>query len=106
MPAQATGPWVLGIGPEDSAAADLLRATGAGDMVSWAADPTEIIRQAAAASSVGLADGECRYLAPLFPGARTCPFPAAEEKAAAATTDYSRRALTAKLSELLASVSK
>ena len=105
-PARAAGPWVLGIGPEDSAAADLLRATGAGDMVSWTADPTEIIRQAAAASCAGLADGECRYLAPLFPGARTCPFPAAEEEAAAATTDYSRRALTAKLSELLASVSK
>ena len=106
MPSRAAGPWVLGIGPSDSAAAELLRSCGAGDMVSWTADPTEIIRQAAAASCAGLADGECRYLAPLFPGARTCPFPAAEEEAAAATTDYSRRALTAKLSELLASVSK
>ena len=98
----AAGPVVLGIGPADSAAAELLRSCGAGDMVDWAADPTEIIRQAAAASRVGLADGECRYRAPFSFGDRTCPFPAAEEEAAA----YSRKAISKKMADLLETLCK
>lgn len=39
----------------------------------------------AAAAGASLSVGECRYPAPLFSGAGTCPFPAAEDLAAAAS---------------------
>lgn len=85
-PAPATAsPVILGIGPTDSAAAELLRATGTGEMFDWDADPSGFIRDAA-------------------------PSPAADGKAAtsgckAAASDYSRRALTEKLVTLLSALS-
>lgn len=83
----AAGPFVLGIGPTDSAAAELLSATGTGIMVDWNADPSSFIRDAASRLDVA---------------AR--PFPAADGNES--VSNYSRRALTAKLADLLATISK
>lgn len=102
-PTQAAAPRILGIGPEDSAAANLLISTNSGLMLDWTADPTPFLRKAAgmaaddsaAVSGEGLADGEYRY--------RT-PFPAAEGETAA--SQFSRQALTRKLVELLSTIQK
>ncbi len=99
----AAGPFVLGIGPVDSAAADLLEATGTGVMIDWSDDPARIIRETAGSCVGVFADGECRYRAP-FSGARTCPFPVADSEPA--VSGFSRRALTVKLADLLATISK
>ena len=94
----AAGPVVLGIGPTDSAAAELLASTGTGRMFDWSADPSEFIRDAAAAR---LASNGRTMQVPGSPcGTRTCPLSAAAGKAAA----YSRRTLAAKLAELLNSL--
>ena len=80
MSAAAT---ILGIGPADSAAAELLTATGTGVMFDWDADPSEFIR--------GVADS----------GA------AASSSADAAMTPvatFSRRALTSRLVALLSAI--
>ena len=69
-------PAVLGIGPADSAAAQLLRDTGAGEMFDWEDDPSAFIR-AAASSSLEI--------------------PTGTSDAAA----FSRRVLTARIAELL-----
>ena len=42
----AAGPAILGIGPEDSAAAELLRSTACGTMLGWDTDPTDFLRTA------------------------------------------------------------
>ncbi len=99
----AAGPFVLGIGPVDSAAADLLEATGTGVMIDWSDDPARIIRETAGSCVGVFADGECRYRAP-FSGARTCPFPVADSEPA--VSGFSRRTLTVKLADLLATISK
>ena len=99
----AAGPFVLGIGPTDSAAAELLRATGTGEMFDWSDDPARIIRETAGSCVGVFADGECRFRAP-FSGARTCPFPVADSEPA--VSGFSRRALTAKLADLLVTISK
>ena len=82
-PARATAPPViLGIGPEDSAAAELLRDTGTGVMFNWDADPSEFIRTAAGSS-----------------------FPVADGKPSA-VADFSRRVLASKMATLLESLSE
>ena len=82
----ASGPVVLGIGPEDSAAAQLLQSTGTGRMFDWNADPSEFLRAAIAR------DG--------FSG-RSIPVAAGS---AIATASFSRRALTTRMAELLNSL--
>lgn len=94
---------VLGIGPSDSAAAELLASTGTGVMIDWSDDPARIIRETTGSCVGVFADGECRYRAP-FSGARTCPFPVADSEPA--VSGFSRRALTVKLADLLATISK
>ena len=69
-------PAVLGIGPADSAAAQLLRDTGAGEMFDWEDDPSAFIR-AAASSSLEISTGTSDAAA------------------------FSRRVLTARIAELL-----
>lgn len=109
----AAGPIVLGIGPTDSAAAELLTSTGTGVMVDWSADPSELIRAAADERESVVTAGGCWYRAPSS-GARTSPSPAAEGKSAAVATSaadgraaaYSRMALAARMSELLTSIAK
>ena len=71
----AAGPFVLGIGPTDSAAAELLASTGTGKMFDW--DETPVI-----------------------------PSEAKESHGKASASDFSRRALTVKLADLLATISK
>lgn len=75
----AAGPVVLGIGPADSAAAQLLRETGAGDMVGWNDDPTAFVES-------------------VFKGTAS---PAADPSK---TAVFSRRALTEQLVALLCRV--
>jgi glycosyltransferase involved in cell wall biosynthesis len=65
--------FVLGIGPADSAAAELLRSTGTGDMVDWDTCPSLVISSEVEKSPV---------------------------------SSYSRRALAARLAELLESLAK
>ena len=109
----AAGPIVLGIGPTDSAAAELLASTGTGVMVDWSADPSELIRAAADERESVVTAGGCWYRAPSS-GARTSPSPAAEGKSAAVATSaadgraaaYSRMALAARMAELLTSIAK
>ena len=98
----AAGPVVLGIGPTDSAAAELLASTGTGVMVDWSTDPSELIRAAADERESVVTAGGCWYRAPSS-GARTSPSPAAEGKSAAA---YSRQALAARMADLLTSLTK
>ena len=99
----AAGPFVLGIGPTDSAAAELLASTDTGVMIDWSDGPAGIIRETEDSCVGVFADGECRYRAP-FSGARTCPFPVADSEPA--VSGFSRRALTVKLADLLATISK
>ena len=109
----AAGPIVLGIGPTDSAAAELLTSTGTGIMFDWSADPSELIRAAADERESVVTAGGCWYRAPSS-GARTSPSPAAEGKSAAVATSaadgraaaYSRMALAARMAELLTSIAK
>ena len=75
---EGKSPVILGIGPSDSAAAELLASTGTGLMIDWSTDPSELIREAA----------------------DTCVGVDTAGKAAA----YSRRTLAAKLAELLNSL--
>ena len=96
----AAGPSILGIGPVDSAAAELLRATGTGEMFDWDADPSGFIRDVAAAR-YGEAGGGCG-LRSIFPE-RVAQQRGADRPSPAA---YSRRALTAKLADLLATISE
>ena len=97
----AAGPIVLGIGPTDSAAAELLDSTATGVMFDWSADPAEFIRDAAAAR---LASNGRTMQVPGSPcGTRTCPLSAADGRAAA---DYSRSALARRMAELLTSIAK
>ena len=77
--ATAAMPVVLGIGPTDSAAAELLSSTGTGVMVDWNADPSEFIR--------------------------TChsePVQQVKES----VVKYSRQALAARMADLLTSIAK
>ena len=107
--AAAAMPVILGIGPTDSAAAELLASTGTGIMFDWSADPSELLMEAAAAdSSVGPIAGEGCGLRSIFPdrvakqrGAGR-PFLAADGRAAA----YSRKALAGRMAELLTSIAK
>ena len=99
----AAGPFVLGIGPTDSAAAELLASTDTGVMIDWSDGPAGIIRETEDSCVGVFADGECRYRAP-FSGARTCLFPVADSEPA--VSGFSRRALTVKLADLLATISK
>ena len=109
----AAGPIVLGIGPTDSAAAELLASTGTGVMVDWNDDPSELIRAAADERESVVTAGGCWYRAPSS-GARTSPSPAAEGKSAAVATSaadgraaaYSRMALAVRMAELLTSIAK
>ena len=109
----AAGPFVLGIGPTDSAAAELLASTGTGVMVDWNADPSELIRAAADERESVVTAGGCWYRAPSS-GARTSPSPAAEGTSAAVATSaaegkaaaYSRMALAARMADLLTSIAK
>ena len=98
----AAGPFVLGIGPTDSAAAELLRATGTGEMFDWNADPSGFIRAAAAAPSA--ADKGQAHVPQGEPGA--CIARPEQRQRAAAASDYSRRALTEKLVTLLSALSE
>ena len=100
-PTQATAAAMLGIGPTDSAAAELLRATGTGIMYDWDADPSAFIRDAAAARLA--CNGRARPVLGSPCGTQTGPLPAADGIAAA--SGYSRRALTARLATLLSSLS-
>ena len=94
-------PIVLGIGPADSAAAELLRATGTGIMFDWDADPSDFIRDAAALPS---AAGKGQAHVPQGePGA--CIARPEQRNRAATASDYSRRALTARLAALLSELS-
>ena len=98
----AAGPFVLGIGPSDSASAELLHSTGTGDMVDWSSDPSAFIRDAAAWPS---AAGKRQVRVPQGePG--TCIARPVQRPRTAAASSYSRRALTAKLADLLATISK
>ncbi|MBR3562269.1 MAG: glycosyltransferase [Bacteroidales bacterium] len=99
-PAPATAsPAILGIGPVDSAAAELLRATCTGEMFDWDADPSGFIRDVAAARN-GEAGGGCG-LRSIFPE-RVAQQRGADRPSPAA---YSRRALTEKLVTLLSALS-
>ena len=101
-PTQATAsPAILGIGPTDSAAAELLRATGTGIMYDWDADPSAFIRDAAAVPS---ATGKGPVCVPQGEPSTGIVRPLHAKRAAAAS-DYSRRALTARLATLLSSLS-
>ena len=100
-PTQATAAAMLGIGPTDSAAAELLRATGTGIMFDWDADPSAFIRDAAAARLA--CNGRAMPVLGSPCGTQTGPLPAADGIAAA--SNYSRRALTARLATLLSSLS-
>ena len=101
-PAPATAsPVILGIGPTDSAAAELLRATCTGEMFDWDADPSGFIRDVAAVR--WRCSGRAMPVLGSPCGTQTGPLPAADGKAAA--SDYSRRALTARLATLLSSLS-
>lgn len=100
-PTQATAAAMLGIGPTDSAAAELLRATGTGIMFDWDADPSAFIRDAAAARLA--CNGRAMPVLGSPCGTQTGPLPAADGTAAA--SGYSRRALTARLATLLSSLS-
>lgn len=100
-PTQATAAAILGIGPTDSAAAELLRATGTGIMYDWDADPSAFIRDAAAARLA--CNGRAMPVLGSPCGTQTGPLPAADGIAAA--SNYSRRALTARLATLLSSLS-
>ena len=107
-PAPATAATILGIGPTDSAAAELLRATGTGKMFDWDADPSWFIRDLAATR--WRCSGRAMPVLGSPCGTQTGPLPAADGKAAmsgctAAASDYSRRALTARLATLLSSLS-
>ena len=82
-PTLAPAATILGIGPADSAAAELLAATGTGVMMDWDADPSEFIR--------GVADS----------GAAASSFADAAMTPVAA---FSRRALTVRMAELLDSL--
>ena len=88
----AAGPSILGIGPTDSAAAELLRATGTGIMFDWDADPSAFIRDAAAMPS---AAGK----------GQACITRPEQRQRVAAASDYSRSALTARLAALLSELS-
>ena len=104
----AAMPRVLGIGPSDSAAAELLRATCTGEMFDWDADPSWFIRDVAAARLA--CNGRAMPVLGSPCGTQTGLLPAADGKAAmsgcaAAASDYSRRALTARLTTLLSSLS-
>ena len=110
----ATGPAVLGIGPTNSAAAELLASTGTGVMFDWDEDPSEFIRAAADGREGVVTAGGCWYRAP-FSGARTSPSPAAEGKSAAVAVApaadgraaaYSRIALASRMADLLSSLAK
>ena len=70
-------PVVLGIGPTDSAAAELLASTGTGVMVDWSADSSEFIR--------------------------TCHSEPAQQ-VKESVVEYSRQALAARMAELLISI--
>lgn len=101
-PTQATAsPAILGIGPTDSAAAELLRATGTGIMYDWDADPSAFIRDAATVPS---AAGKGPVCVPQGEPSTGIARPLHAKRAAAAS-DYSRRALTARLATLLSSLS-
>lgn len=100
-PTQATAAAILGIGPTDSAAAELLRATCTGEMFDWDADPSAFIRDAAAAR--WRCSGRAMPLLGSPCGTQTGPLPAADGTAAA--SDYSRSALTARLAALLSALS-
>lgn len=108
-PAPATAsPVILGIGPTDSAAAELLHATCTGEMFDWDADPSGFIREVAAVR--WRCSGRAMPVLGSPCGTQTGPLPAADGKAAtsgckAAASDYSRRALTAQLVTLLSSLS-
>ena len=97
----AAGPVVLGIGPADSAAAELLRSCGAGDMVDWDSDPSDYIRTAAASSS---AAGKGQVRAPKEKGARYLHSPSARPTREAAA--YSRKAISKKMADLLETLCK
>ena len=100
-PTQATAAAILGIGPTDSAAAELLRATGTGIMFDWDADPSAFIRDAAVLPS---AAGKGQAHVPQGePGA--CIARPEQRHRTAAASDYSRRAFTARLATLLSSLS-
>ncbi len=100
-PTQATAAAILGVGPTDSAAAELLRATGTGIMYDWDADPSAFIRDAAAVPS---AAGKGPVCVPQGEPSTGIARPEQRHRAAAAS-DYSRRALTARLATLLSSLS-
>ena len=100
-PTQATAAAILGIGPTDSAAAELLRATGTGIMFDWDADPSAFIRDAAAMPS---AAGKGPVCVPQGEPSTGIARPLHAKRAAAAS-DYSRRALTAQLVTLLSALS-
>jgi hypothetical protein len=108
-PALATAsPAILGIGPTDSAAAEFLRSTGTGEMFDWGADPSGFIRDMAAARLA--CNGRAMPVLGSPCGTQTGPLPAADGKAAmsgcaAAASDYSRSALTARLAALLSALS-
>ena len=95
----AAGPFVLGIGPSDSAAAELLASTATGKMFDWDADPSGFIRDVAAAR-YGEAGGGCG-LRSIFPE-RVAQQRGADRPSPAA---YSRSALTAQLVTLLSALS-
>jgi hypothetical protein len=95
----AAGPFVLGIGSSDSAAAELLASTATGKMFDWDADPSGFIRDVAAAR-YGEAGGGCG-LRSIFPE-RVAQQRGADRPSPAA---YSRRALTAQLVTLLSALS-
>ena len=63
--------------------------TGSIKLIAYCSDDVaargSIVEILAAAAGASLSVGECRYPAPLFSGAGTCPFPAAEDLAAAAS---------------------
>ena len=97
-----SAPCILGIGPEDSAAADLLRATGTGEMIDWTNDPAEFIRAAAVSSS---AAGKGQVRTPKK-GVRYLHSPSAKPSQETAAASYSRRELTSRLVQILSTIQK
>lgn len=78
-PQAKESPVILGIGPTDSAAAELLSSTGTGIMFDWGDDPSEFIR--------------------------TCHSEPAQQ-VKESVVKYSRQALAARMAELLTSIAK
>ena len=96
----AAGPAVLGIGPTNSAAAELLASTGTGVMFDWSADPSGFIMDAAALPS---AAGKGPVRVPQGEPGTGIARPIDAKRAAAA---YSRKALAARMTDLLSSLAK